>query len=154
VAVSGDAGEAGEIVELVIALMGRFRDHFLHCISDLGLTPPQATALRHLGEPLSQRELASCLHYDASNITSIVDGLEQRGFVVRHIDPADRRIRRIVLTDEGRQMLARLHERLMEDAPVLDELDAAERRQFRVLLGKIVEPEFVGHLTGTGGVRA
>jgi DNA-binding MarR family transcriptional regulator len=148
------SGEAGEIVELVIALMARFRDHFLRCVSDLGLTPPQAAALRQLGEPLSQRELANCLHYDASNITSIVDGLEQRGLVVRQIDAADRRIRRIVLTDAGRQVLVRLHERLMEDAPVLDELDAGERRQFRALLGKLVEPEAAGRLTGTGGVRA
>jgi DNA-binding MarR family transcriptional regulator len=147
------ADEAGEIVELVLALMGRFKDHFLRCATEVGLTPPQAAALRHLDVPLSQRELASCLHYDASNITSIVDALEDRGFVIRQIDAADRRIRRIVLTDAGREVLERLHDRLMEEAPVLDELDAAERRQFRALLAKISGPTGSRHTARTASVR-
>jgi len=133
--------ELGETVELIMGLLGRYRDHWLRRVHELGLTPPQAGALRQLSEPLSQRELAACLHYDASNITAIVDGLERRGLVRRQIDTSDRRVRRLVLTDAGKEVLAKLHALLLEDAPIIGELDAADRHLLRELLAKAVDRE-------------
>ncbi|HEX4529055.1 MAG TPA: MarR family transcriptional regulator, partial [Acidimicrobiia bacterium] len=91
---------------------------------------------KNLGEPCSQRELAQCLHFDASNVTDIVDRLEERGLVSRTIDPSDRRVRRLVVTAEGEALRRKLFERALDEAPI-QSLTSAELVQLRDLLAKI-----------------
>jgi DNA-binding MarR family transcriptional regulator len=69
--------------------------------AELGLTPAQALALTNLRAPVPMRDLAAGLSCEASNVTGIIDGLERRGLVTRQPDPADRRVKRLVLTEEG-----------------------------------------------------
>ena len=91
--------------------MGRMKAHFETHTAALGLSPPQAHALRSLagGDPLSQRELAAALHCDASNVTGIVDRLEARGLVERQVSQQDRRVKTLLVTAEGaRPQLARI----------------------------------------------
>ena len=68
-----------------------------------GLTGPQFGALLHLRlvGAISMRDLAESLGCDASNLTGIADRLERRGLMVRRVDSQDRRIKNLVLTDEG-----------------------------------------------------
>jgi DNA-binding MarR family transcriptional regulator len=40
-------------------------------------------------------------------MTRIVSALEEMGLVTRVVDPADRRVARVTLTDEGREVLDR-----------------------------------------------
>lgn len=148
-----DTAESEEILELVFGVMGRFKEHFMEAVKDLNLTPPQAHALRFLAQPVSQRELATCLGYDASNITGIVDRLEERGLVERQTDPDDRRVKQLLITPEGRAALERLRLNLVADNPLVANLDAAERRVFRDLLRKLVgaETSGPGWMIGAGG---
>ena len=125
------------LVELVIALFDEFREHANTCMAGFDLSAAHAAALLRLDTPLSQRELADCLKYDASNITGIVDTLEQRGLVERQVDPADRRIRRLVVTGEGSRVLAHLR-KCFEEASLVGRLDDDERLQLRALLTKAV----------------
>jgi len=129
---------ADRVVEPLLALFGLFKEHADSCISAVGITMPQAMALLRLGSSMSQRELATCLRYDASNITGIVDGLEQLGLVERQVDPADRRVRRIVLTDAGAELVDRLRACLFRDEPLVGALDADEVAQLRDLLTKAI----------------
>ncbi|PXX71735.1 DNA-binding MarR family transcriptional regulator [Nocardia tenerifensis] len=70
-----------------------------------GLTMQQAELLCQLhGDPPSFGELASALGCDKTNVTGMVDRLERRGFLARQTDPADRRVTRIVITEEGQGM--------------------------------------------------
>jgi MarR family transcriptional regulator, organic hydroperoxide resistance regulator len=103
------------------------------------LTPSQVATLRHLDDARSQRDLAGCLHVDASNVTDIVDRLEERGLAMRTVDPADRRVRRIVLTPEGQELQRNLFKQALATAPIAS-LDASEQRTLCELLGKIAEP--------------
>ncbi len=47
------------------------------------------------------RALAGLLACDASNITGLVDRLEAQGLVSRHLDPGDRRVKNVVATEKG-----------------------------------------------------
>lgn len=101
----------------------------------LGLTLPQAMLLHGLDRPTPMREVADRRHCDASNLTGIVDRLEARGLVVRRTPAADRRVKELVLTDEGR----RIHDELAglaEDIPGFRALDAGERADLQRLLAK------------------
>ena len=128
---------ARDIWGLVIEVsMSRVRQRFLHTITDLGLSFPQAHALKVLrpGNPIPMRELADGLHCDPSNITGIVDRLGDRGLVERGSAPGDRRIKTLMLTEEGTALRMRLLDRLSEPPPGLGKLSADEQRQLRDLL--------------------
>jgi DNA-binding MarR family transcriptional regulator len=85
---------------------------------------------------LPMSALAEELHCDASNVTGIVDRLEERGLIERRADPADRRVRRLALTDAGARLRARMLDRLHEPPPQMSRLSRAEQRALRDLLEK------------------
>jgi MarR family transcriptional regulator for hemolysin len=61
---------------------------------------------------VSQSALANHVHLEGATITHHVDRLEAAGLVRRVLDPADRRVRRLELTEAG----AELRERMLEAA--------------------------------------
>ena len=72
------------------------------------LAPQQMIALRILGGgPRKMSELADALFCDNSNVTGIVDRLEERGLVRREAAEGDRRVKLLVLTEEGEWMRRR-----------------------------------------------
>ncbi|MER7053331.1 MarR family transcriptional regulator [Streptomyces sp. NPDC000351] len=79
---------------------------------DLGITPAQSRLLRtlaHYGSPPRMADLAESLEVVPRAVTTLVDGLESAGKVRRVPDPANRRVIRIELTDDGRTALRELH---------------------------------------------
>ena len=61
-------------------------------------------------------ELAEALNCDNSNVTGIVDRLEDRGLVERRSATHDRRVKMLVVTPRGAELRAQLAERL-DEAP-------------------------------------
>src|SRR5690348_2450936 len=80
---------------------------FLAIARQHDLRPASFGALRALDEPRTMSEVAAILNCDNSNVTGIVDGLEERGLATRQPAPADRRVKLIALTAEGRRLRAR-----------------------------------------------
>jgi DNA-binding MarR family transcriptional regulator len=60
-------------------------------------------ALAQAGEPLPLGQLAERIACVRSNVTQLVDRLEEEGLVRREPDAADRRVTRAALTAEGRR---------------------------------------------------
>lgn len=101
-------------------------------------------ALLHLG-PLSQGDIGQKLLLSGSNVTTVIDNLEKRGFVKRTRRAGDRRVVDVELTDSGRKLIARLfpaHARRITN--LLSALTSKQQDQLGDLcrtLGKsIVEP--------------
>jgi DNA-binding MarR family transcriptional regulator len=95
-----------------------------------------ATAGR--GEPSSQLALAQHLGVDRTVMTYLLDDLEQAGLVERRPDPADRRARRVAITESGRDLLCGLKRRLREaEDDLLQPLDEQERVVLRSLLHRL-----------------
>jgi len=80
--------------------------------------------------PQPMRALAEALDVSQASATGIVDRMEQRGLVERRRDEDDRRIVRVVLTEEGRKLVEGVtqerqdHMRLLLDDLTDDELQA------------------------------
>ncbi|HUR23152.1 MAG TPA: MarR family winged helix-turn-helix transcriptional regulator [Acidimicrobiales bacterium] len=135
-----DAGEAWSLLyELVFSRQSHERMHDV-CES-VGLTPGLMKALMSMrpGEPRPMKDLAAEWRCDASYVTSLVDGLEERGAVERQAHPADRRAKIIALTADGEQVRKEVLARLHEPPPCLDVLTVVEVRELRRLLAKLVE---------------
>lgn len=67
-------------------------------------------ALFHLG-PLCQGELAAKLLRSGASTTSVVEGLEKRGLVVRQRTEEDKRFVRVALTGKGRRLIEEIFPR-------------------------------------------
>jgi DNA-binding MarR family transcriptional regulator len=103
----------------------------------LPLAPLRALLVLPLDEALPMRQLARRLGCDNSYVTSLVDALEQRGLAVREQHPADRRVKVIVLTGQGRELARRAQ--LADTAPpaAFAALSPAEIATLRDLLRKL-----------------
>lgn len=124
-------------------LLGQlFREHmrprFLELAAELELSPPQMQALHQLDpqEPIPMSRLAGHLHCDNSNVTGIVDRLEDRGLVERRVAAHDRRIKQLVLTPRGQEVRQLVRERMEAPPEALQRLSVTEARQLRDLVKK------------------
>lgn len=75
------------------------------------LSPSQFNVLNLLHdqpEGLTQIELSRQLLMHRSNLTGLVDRLEERSLLARRDTPGDRRAYRVVLTAEGRKLMTKI----------------------------------------------
>jgi DNA-binding MarR family transcriptional regulator len=83
--------------------------------------------------PVSRRGLAERLGCDPSNVTFLVDRLEQRRLVSRARAGSDRRVTVLALTRAGAEVRDRLITTLAE-SPMFSGLSTAQQRQLAALL--------------------
>ena len=74
-------------------------------------------ALHMLDNPLAMKDLGLRMRCDPSFITSIADTLEKHGLAAREPDPADRRVKRLVLTEAGAELKARIEDEVLSRSP-------------------------------------
>ncbi|ANP53347.1 DNA-binding MarR family transcriptional regulator [Streptomyces griseochromogenes] len=114
-------------------------------LRDLGVTPAQSRLLRtlaHYGSPPRMADLAERLEVVPRAVTTLVDGLETNGKVRRVPDPANRRVTRIELTEEGRATLRELRgARRSAAEEILAPLTEKEREVLGVLLDTLIDGE-------------
>ncbi|WP_157253723.1 MarR family winged helix-turn-helix transcriptional regulator [Nonomuraea typhae] len=122
---------------LVSGLARRIDDQLRERAATLGLTAPQATALRELTGPMTMRELAERMSCEPSNATFIADKLEKRGLVERRADARDRRVKRLVLTPQGLDLRGRLLALLTTGSP-LSGLSTQEQDLLQGLLQRAI----------------
>ncbi|QES47336.1 MarR family transcriptional regulator [Streptomyces venezuelae] len=126
-----------QLCGLVNGLAQRITEHVRERATALGITAPQATALREMSGPMTMRELAERMSCEPSNTTFVVDKLEKQGLVERHPHPTDRRAKHLVLTAEGTALRTRLLELLAVDSP-LSGLTPQEQRVLHGLLDQAI----------------
>lgn len=113
---------------------------FLAIARKLDLRPASLGLLRLLDEPRAMGELARFLHCDSSNVTGIVDGLEERGLVRREPSPRDRRVKLIALTAAGARARARLMKEMGTPPAWLASLSADDQRALAEILARAENP--------------
>jgi len=78
----------------------------------IGLTRAQWSVLAHVSrhEGTNQAALAEILELEPITLVHQLDRLEAAGWIERRLDPQDRRVRLLYLTDRGRPILERMQE--------------------------------------------
>jgi DNA-binding MarR family transcriptional regulator len=96
--------QIGALLKMVSTSMRR---EIEKAIRPLGLTPQQGQCLRVLsicpGSTHSDLERMLCV--EKPSITSLVTGVEKKGWAVRQQHPEDARIKQVYLTDEGEALV-------------------------------------------------
>lgn len=129
--------------KLLMAVCNRSHSLLRETLAEFDLTLAQSHLLQLLqpGVPSQMSSLAASIGCDASNITGLVDKLEDRDLVARKAVPADRRIKMIVLTAKGERLRATVGERIFQLPPWIGALSPAERKVLRDLLKNGLDAE-------------
>lgn len=130
-----------EVVERAYDFMGAMRRWSQTLLGDLDLTEALADVLWCLGgpkEPISQRELAGRLHCDPSNVSYLVDRLEERALIERRIDASDRRMNIVSLSSAGLRVRKEIVRAATAYSP-LARLSRKEQKQLHDLLAKTIK---------------
>jgi MarR family transcriptional regulator, organic hydroperoxide resistance regulator len=118
--------EAEAITDHIRAVRLILKRPIAELIARGGLTAPQVGALKALtlGGPASLKDLCARLGLAHSTVSGIVDRLERKGLVRRETDPQDRRLSRIVVSDEVKTFIA-TGAALHHPAPLIEALRRA-----------------------------
>jgi len=76
------------------------------------------TALRD-GPARAQATLAAAINADKTRLIPVLDDLQRRGLIEREPDPADRRVRLLGLTPEGRRLQQAVQAEIREGEEVI-----------------------------------
>jgi DNA-binding MarR family transcriptional regulator len=102
---------AGELLDLWHHLMKGSSRQLYGVIAELDISITQMKTLHALDEcadEVSVKELADRLGLSLPGASRMVDGLLRRGWLERREDPADRRMKRVGITPDGRKVIDRI----------------------------------------------
>lgn len=106
-------------------------------------------ALHVLDSAMAMRDLGRQMHCDPSFVTAIADLLEKRGLARREASTADRRIKNLVLTEDGVALRKKVEHEFTACMPWRTALDEDERACLLGLIRKMIGAESgaAGHTT-------
>ena len=141
---------AAEVWRHVLELTRAQRDRFLTIARELDLSPGDVRTLLTLDHDQTRPmgSLARAWRCDASNVTAMIDRLQDRGLVERRTDTPDRRVRAVALTPRGEALKADLLRRLHEPPAQVLALDRGTLEALRAGLEALARSEMVA-----GGVQ-
>lgn len=116
--------------------------------ADFGVTPSDLLALFKMDGVLTMKELAQRMSCDASFVTAIADTLERHGLARRAPSQRDRRVKHLLLTEDGIAAREQLIGELAARMPWCYGLDDSERQCFLSLLRKMLDAARSGAGTG------
>jgi MarR family transcriptional regulator, organic hydroperoxide resistance regulator len=125
-------GLGAEAWGLLVPLV--YPPRFIEIAHELGVTPPLLGALRFLDQPQTMGKMAEFLRCDPSNITGIVDALEDRNLAERKPSEVDRRVKVVELTVPGEKLRARSIEEMYKPPGWIESLSAVDQRKLRDIL--------------------
>jgi MarR family transcriptional regulator, organic hydroperoxide resistance regulator len=127
-----------EVADCFFELIGRIIGQADQLAQGLGIPAPFIKALHTLDCPMAMKELGKRMHCDPSFVTLVADMLEKRGLARREPHPADRRVKNIVLTEDGLALQRRVEAEITARMPWNKALSDDERSQLLALLRKML----------------
>ena len=125
-------GLAAKAWGLLIPLV--YPPRFIEIAQKVGVTPAVLGALRFLEQPQTMGRMAELLRCDPSNVTGIVDALEERNLAARKPSAVDRRVKVVELTALGEKLRARSIEEMYKPPAWIEALSATDQRKLRDIL--------------------
>ena len=139
-----EQSQTWEVADRFFELIGRIIREGESLAQELGVPMPFVKALHFLDCPLAMKELGKRMHCDASFVTLVADMLEKRGLARREPHPADRRIKNVVLTEDGLALKQKIETEITARMPWNKSLDCDERTQLLALIRKMLSTDADG----------
>jgi DNA-binding MarR family transcriptional regulator len=128
-----------EVAGCFFELIGRIVGQAEQLAQGLGIPSPFIKALHTLDCPMAMKELGKRMHCDPSFVTLVTDMLEKRGLARREPHLVDRRVKNVVLTDDGLALKRQIETEITARMPWNKALSDDERTQLLALLRKMLD---------------
>lgn len=93
----------------------------------------------HENEKVHQREIEKWFRLKNPTVTGLLNRLEEKGFIIRKTNEADKRFRLIELTEKSRCMMEEMYMEMQQmDERIYSCMTGEERRQLSSLLERIL----------------
>ncbi len=136
--------EAERLAELLVGIVEQATADFAATVGPMGLPASLARAIVLLTTPAPMHELAGRLRCDRSYITCLADQLEERGLVTR-VPGVDRRVKLLALTETGMALRDQIARAVAERNMILLRLTDDEREALAPLLERLYGDGTTGH---------
>jgi DNA-binding MarR family transcriptional regulator len=118
------------------------REKVVSELKELEITPEQSRAIAYIVEnedkDLIQKDLAQAFRRKGASITSLLKGLESKGYIERRIPKENERQKMIYALPKGRAIVDQINSSFRDAEDYLvNGLEADERQQLRRLLQKL-----------------
>jgi MarR family transcriptional regulator, organic hydroperoxide resistance regulator len=127
-----------EVADCFFELIGNIVGQAEQLAQRLGIPAPFIKALHTLECPMAMKELGKRMHCDPSFVTLVADMLEKRGLARREPHPGDRRVKNIVLTEDGLALKRQVEAEITARMPWNKALTDDERTQLLALIRKML----------------
>jgi DNA-binding MarR family transcriptional regulator len=147
---------AADLYALIVFVHKNCNADLFEALGAVELTLTQVKLLHHLEDQpreITLKEAAESVHVSLPAASRMVDDLVRRGFAQRREDEEDRRMKRVCLTDGGREVIRRLNAaRLSGLEQFTTSLTTAERRSLASALSELLERDDVAACRPAGWV--
>lgn len=137
---------AKEIHDLLFSFMGLFHEKFLYrfrletlCESSLKKNHMKIINILYQHDQITLTEIGKMLDIEKGSMTTLIDVLEEKDFVIRSNDPTDRRKTLISLSSKGKEEMDRVmnyYAQKMDE--FLYKVDSDEIQKFQTDLQQVV----------------
>jgi len=141
----GSAKQSSDVAECFFELIGNIVGQAEQLAQRLEVPAPFIKALHTLDCPMAMKELGRRMHCDPSFVTLLADMLEKRGLAKREPHPADRRVKNLVLTQQGEALKQHVEAEITARMPWNSALNDSERAQLLALIRKMLSAENGGN---------
>lgn len=116
--------DAIKLADLTFKLLANCQEKEARLADQYGLTQAEFRCLRLFGtdETINNKQIAERMQLSPSRLTRIIDGLVSKGYMMREIEPNDRRNMRVSLSKNGVLIVQQLnnayiniHKEILED---------------------------------------
>ncbi len=99
--------EAEQLADLTFNLLARCQEKEARLAEQYGLTQAEFRCLRLFSaqESLNNKQVAERMNLSPSRLTRIIDGLVEKGYILREIDLSDRRNMKVFLSEKGETLV-------------------------------------------------
>lgn len=137
-------------------ISNKFREVADKNLQKYNLTAAQLEILAYLKcsekEEIHQRQIETWFQLKNPTVTGLLNRLEEKGFIVRKMNPADRRYRVVELTDKGEKLLDEMWEEAKNaENRLFGSLSREELEQLSGLLDRILSSLSEENKEHTGG---
>lgn len=122
---------AEKLASLTFSLLANCQEKELRLAEAHKLTQAEFRCLRLFGaeESVNNKQIAERMNLSPSRLTRIIDGLVQKEYVLREIDPSDRRNMRVFLSKRGMALVQQLNNAYLNiHKEILQDIDEVQHR--------------------------
>jgi DNA-binding MarR family transcriptional regulator len=120
---------AENLANLTFSLLQRCQEKEAWLAEEHRLFQAEFRCLRLFGsdKTLDNEEITKRMNLSPSRLTRIIDGLIQKGYMIREIDQTDRRYRKVILSRRGKILANKLHKAFVEiHYEILQDIDVSQ----------------------------